>query len=139
MSIACKTACCTALAVSLAWFVGCRKEPAAAPPAGNPPAPAAEPADDRAAPAPQSGNSDAAKIEAAFAKLSVEDRETATKQKVCPVGGGPLGAMGTPIKVAVAGHDVFICCEGCREHLLEDPAKHLATIGLIPNESPPLK
>jgi hypothetical protein len=40
--------------------------------------------------------------------------------------------MGTPIKVSVAGHEVFICCEHCEEPLKAEPAKYLAKIGLEP-------
>ena len=36
--------------------------------------------------------------------------------------------MGTPIKVDVNGRPVFICCEGCRESLLAEPAKYLAKL-----------
>ena len=39
-----------------------------------------------------------------------------------------LGSMGTPIKVDVSGTPVFICCEGCRESLLAEPAKYLAIL-----------
>ncbi len=127
MSSVTKTAFCVTLAASLAWFAGCRKEPAAAPPAPAQPAPAAAPAD---APAADAGK--AATIEAAFASLSAEDRALAVKQKICPVSGEALGEMGTPMKIAVAGQEVFICCESCKDPLLEDPAKHLAKIGLTP-------
>jgi hypothetical protein len=71
-------------------------------------------------------------IEASFAALSVEDREKATKQRICPISEEPLGSMGTPLKVAVAGHEVFICCEGCEQPLKNDPTTHLAKIGLKP-------
>ena len=83
-------------------------------------------------PAAAGGESLTAEIEAAFASLSVDDRALATKQKICPVSGEALGEMGPPIKVTVAGHDVFLCCESCKEPLMEDPAKHLAKIGLGP-------
>jgi hypothetical protein len=136
MSRVTKTALCVALASSLTWFAGCRKDPAPAPPAANPPAPADKPAGEQ----PQAANdSDAGKIEAAFASLSAEDRALAMKQKICPISEEPLGAMGTPIKVHVAGNDVFLCCEHCKDPLLEDPAKHLAKIGLTPTEDAPLK
>jgi hypothetical protein len=36
--------------------------------------------------------------------------------------------MGTPIKITVEGRDVFLCCEHCRESLLEDPAKYFAIL-----------
>jgi hypothetical protein len=71
-------------------------------------------------------------IEASLASLSAEDREQVLKQKICPISEEPLGSMGTPIKVAVAGHNVFICCEGCEAPLKQDPTTHLAKIGLKP-------
>jgi hypothetical protein len=150
------------LSCLVAMAVGCSKEvppavpsagtteeePAALPPSDAPDAGATDPAimpppaDDatgNAAPleesaAPATGDqSEAEMIKASFASLSLEDREAATKQKVCPVG-GVLGTMGTPIKVSVAGHDVFICCEHCEEALKAEPAKYLAKIGLEPAE-----
>jgi hypothetical protein len=71
-------------------------------------------------------------IEASLASLSAEDRERAIKQRICPFSEEPLGSMGTPIKVAVAGHEVFVCCEGCEQPLKQDPTTHLAKIGLKP-------
>jgi hypothetical protein len=71
-------------------------------------------------------------VEAALASLSPEDKAQAIKQKICPFSEEPLGSMGTPIKVSVAGQEVFICCEGCEAPLKQDPAKHLAKIGLKP-------
>lgn len=76
---------------------------------------------------PEEGGT-SAKITAALSKLSAEDRALAERQKVCPVTNIPLGSMGTPIKVNVSGRLVFICCEGCRESLLAEPAKHLAKL-----------
>jgi Cu(I)/Ag(I) efflux system membrane fusion protein len=61
----------------------------------------------------------------ALASLSAEDRAAVEKQKRCPVGGEPLGGMGTPIKVSVNGRDVFLCCEGCKDTLLENPDEFL--------------
>jgi YHS domain-containing protein len=109
-------------------------EPAPMPTEGNP---AAEPGveGDEASAAPGAGDqSEAAMIQAAFASLSPEDRVLAEKQKICPVGGGPLGSMGTPIKVDVSGQEVFVCCEHCEEPLKSDPNKFLAAIGLEPKD-----
>jgi hypothetical protein len=109
-------------------------DPAPLPTEGNPGAePGVEGDAESAAPAAED-QSEAGRIKAALASLSTEDRALAEKQKICPVGGGPLGSMGTPIKVVVAGHEVFICCEHCEEPLVTDPAKHLAKIGLEPKE-----
>jgi YHS domain-containing protein len=63
-----------------------------------------------------------------LADLSEADRAAVLAQKVCPVSGQELGAMGTPIKVTVEGRDVFLCCEGCKDDLLADPGKYLAKL-----------
>lgn len=67
-------------------------------------------------------------IEESFASLSVEDRKLAEEQIFCPVAEVKLGTMGmgTPIRVDIEGTPVMICCEGCRQRLLEDPEKHFA-------------
>ncbi len=66
-------------------------------------------------------------VAAQLAKLSADDRALAERQKKCPVG-GELGSMGVPIKVMVGERAVFICCEGCRKELLDDPDKYLAIL-----------
>ena len=68
---------------------------------------------------------ESAEIEAALASLSEADRALAMAQRICPVSEAPLGAMGTPIAVEVAGRLVFICCESCRAPLLAEPEKYL--------------
>jgi hypothetical protein len=73
-------------------------------------------------------------VQASLAALSAADRELAVKQKICPVSDAALGSMGTPIKLSVAGQDVFICCEGCEQPLKDEPDKYLAKIGLAPAE-----
>jgi YHS domain-containing protein len=68
------------------------------------------------------------KYEDALAKLSPADRELAEKQKVCPVSGEPLGAMGTPYKVTVKDREVFLCCPGCESKIKENPDQYLAKL-----------
>lgn len=75
---------------------------------------------------------EAAKIKANLASLSTEDRALAEKQKICPVSGEPLGGMGAPKKLSVAGQDVFICCAGCEKEITSEPEKYLAKVGLKP-------
>ena len=70
----------------------------------------------------------AAKINAALAKLSPEDRALAEKQKICPVTDEPLGSMGVPYKVTVKDRVVFLCCDGCEEELKAAPDKFLAKL-----------
>jgi hypothetical protein len=57
--------------------------------------------------------------------LSPADRALAERQKVCPVTGQPLDAMGGPVRVVVAGRTVFVCCEGCEAPLRAAPEKYL--------------
>lgn len=65
-------------------------------------------------------------IRLAMESLSESDRKLAEAQVICPVTGVRLGSMGMgiPIKVDVNGTPIFICCEGCRDGLLEDPEKN---------------
>ena len=74
---------------------------------------------------------------AALSELSAEDRALAESQRICPVTKMPLGSMGTPPKVDVNGTPVFICCEGCREGLLKEPAKYLAILAARPAADDP--
>lgn len=67
-------------------------------------------------------------VQAQLAKLSTEDAASAREQRVCPVSGEMLGSMGVPIKVDVDGKEVWICCEGCRDPLLENPDDFLAKL-----------
>ncbi|MDC0936458.1 hypothetical protein OAS39_09230, partial [Pirellulales bacterium] len=74
------------------------------------------------------GLSDMEKMKMELAKLSPADAASAEKQHICPVSGKMLGAMGSPIKVDVDGQQVWICCEGCRKRLLENPEEYLAKL-----------
>lgn len=69
-----------------------------------------------------------AEMIAALSKLSTEERSIAENQRICPVTMMRLGSMGAPTKVDVDGKPIFICCEGCRESLLDDPKKYLNII-----------
>ena len=70
-----------------------------------------------------------AKIRAALATLSKEDRELAEAQRFCPVlSDNRLGVMGPPVKIVVDGRPVFLCCSGCTKKALANPQETLATI-----------
>jgi hypothetical protein len=71
---------------------------------------------------------EAERIEAALAKLSDEDRPLAEAQAVCVVSDEKLGSMGTPQKVAINDKEVWICCAGCKDSLLENPDEYLAKL-----------
>lgn len=54
------------------------------------------------------------------------DQLRAAVQEICPVSGGKLGSMGTPVKVHIGEETVFLCCKGCLQGKVD--AKHWATI-----------
>lgn len=96
-----------------------------APASAPAPAPAAPPAKATAvAPA----DKEAQEREEALAKLDPEDRKLAEAQGFCALSGEPLGSMGAPVKVAVGGETVFVCCEGCSEGAAKNPDKTLKRV-----------
>ena len=74
------------------------------------------------------GDAPNADVSAGLAGLSAEDRKLAEEQKICPVSGELLGAMGAPVKLDVKGQPVFICCEGCKDKVLSKPDEYLAKL-----------
>ena len=66
------------------------------------------------------------KMTETLAKLPEADRASAEKQHVCPVSGEMLGTMGLPIKVTADGQTAWICCDGCKDKFMGDPATYLA-------------
>ncbi|MFT7629021.1 MAG: hypothetical protein ACI87E_000017 [Mariniblastus sp.] len=58
--------------------------------------------------------------------LATADHLQIAVQKVCPVSGGALGAMGEPIKVKVGEQIAYLCCKGCQGKELK--AEHWKTI-----------
>jgi YHS domain-containing protein len=84
-----------------------------------------------------SADQSAPDVSSGLAELSVEDRELAKKQRVCPVSGELLGAMGKPFKTTVKGKTVFLCCQGCEHDLNQNPDKYLAKLkNAAENNSP---
>lgn len=74
------------------------------------------------------GQSDMEKMKTELAKLSPEDAVSAEKQHVCPVSDEMLGTMGPPKKIDVNGQQVWICCDACKDSLLEKPDEYLAKL-----------
>lgn len=56
-----------------------------------------------------------------IALLDPADQEAAKKQVLCPITDLPLGSMGVPIKKAVDGETLFLCCEGCEGEVEKNP------------------
>ena len=53
------------------------------------------------------------------------DAVAIARQKVCVVSGKPLGSMGNPVAVEVAGQRLFVCCAGCVDALKANPEKFI--------------
>lgn len=112
-----------AFALAAGTFVGCAEEPR---PAAETPASPVETTD-----------AEASNVELTDTELDA----LAEDQKVCAVTGEPLGSMGRPEAVAVTDskgekHTVLICCESCREELLENPDEHLAKLAATSGGTP---
>jgi hypothetical protein len=75
---------------------------------------------------PSTPEDEEANARASLAKLSTPDRGLAEAQKVCPVRGTLLGAMGRPFKVLLKDQPVFLCCIGCEDEARADADKTLA-------------
>jgi uncharacterized protein (TIGR02231 family) len=82
-----------------------------------------------AAPLPTLTAEDAAKVRAALARLSPEDRALAEAQVFCAIDQDtPLGMTGAPQKVMVKGRPVFVCCKGCAAEARAHPDEALASL-----------
>jgi Cu(I)/Ag(I) efflux system membrane fusion protein len=79
---------------------------------------------------PETTAAEAEEIRIALEQLDEADRKLAVAQEICPVTLSKLGSlgMGAPIKLNVHGSTVFICCQGCRDALLEEPEKYLTIL-----------
>jgi hypothetical protein len=127
-----------ALALAAA-LVGCDNPPAPSPaPSPNPapsPAPAPKPDDHEAADAKPAKKLDivAAKLNEKelgnVGKLDEADRKVALEQKLCPISGAHLGAMGKPVKLMLKDQTVFLCCDSCEEDATAKPEAALARLG----------
>ena len=61
----------------------------------------------------------------AVVALAESDRAAIARQSVCPVSGGQLGSMGTPVKLLIADQPVYLCCQGCIEKVRENPERYV--------------
>jgi uncharacterized protein (TIGR02231 family) len=78
---------------------------------------------------PQMGSVEEAKIKAALAKLTAEDRKLAEAQVWCAIDQeSRLGEMGPIFKVMVKGRPVFLCCKGCEKRAQTHPDETLAQL-----------
>ncbi len=63
-----------------------------------------------------------------LAKLSDEDRLSATAQGFCAVTSEPLGSMGAPLKLSIKDQTIWVCCKGCEKKALANPDQTLAKV-----------
>ena len=78
-------------------------------------------------PAPPMNSREQAKIKAALAKLSADDRRLAEAQVFCAIDqDSPLGSMGPILKEVIKGQPVFLCCKGCVAEARAHPDEALA-------------
>lgn len=68
------------------------------------------------------------KLPVRVASLDDSDPPRIARQKVCPVMGGKLGSMGTPIKVLVGDQPIYLCCKGCLGKVQKDPDLYLQKV-----------
>jgi hypothetical protein len=118
-----------AIAVALLAVVsmGCQPSPEPAP-APAPAPPESTVGDPHMGHEHEHMSEDPEEVRAALAGLSASDRESAERQRICPVSGELLGSMGEPIKLDVEGREVWICCAGCERPLRDNPEEHLAKL-----------
>ena len=75
---------------------------------------------------PPMSKNEQAKVKAAMAKLSADDRRMAEAQVFCAIDqDSALGAMGPILKVNVKGQPVFVCCKGCEKEAKDHPDEAL--------------
>ena len=77
---------------------------------------------------PTTPDDDTEKIAAAMAKLTPENRKLAQAQRLCPIRHEPLGTMGEPVKLVLAGTPLFVCCKACVAEAQADPGKTLLQV-----------
>jgi len=63
-----------------------------------------------------------------YARATPADQAAINAQRVCPVSGKSLGAMGTPIKVTRGDRSVFLCCQGCLGKVRANPDHYLGAV-----------
>jgi Cu(I)/Ag(I) efflux system membrane fusion protein len=79
--------------------------------------------------APTANAEEEAEIGEGLSRLAAADRKLAEAQRWCPVESeNRLGSMGKPVKLAVKGQVLFLCCKACEKRALAAPDKTLAKV-----------
>lgn len=63
-----------------------------------------------------------------YARATQADQAAINAQRVCPISGKSLGAMGGPIKVTRGDRSVFLCCQGCLGKVTANPGQYLGAV-----------
>jgi hypothetical protein len=63
-----------------------------------------------------------------YTRATQADQAAINAQRVCPVSGKSLGAMGGPIKVTRGDRSVFLCCQGCLGKVTANPDQYLGAV-----------
>jgi membrane fusion protein, copper/silver efflux system len=75
---------------------------------------------------PSTPENEKVKLAAVLKRMPAAERRIAEAQQFCPIlEQNRLGSMGTPVKVAIEGQVVFLCCDGCKKSALANPKKTL--------------
>jgi YHS domain-containing protein len=69
------------------------------------------------------------------AKATKADAAAIARQKLCPVMGEPLNAMGGPWKVYANGRPIFLCCKGCIKKVQKNPDFFIAKTAKLKSQS----
>ena len=70
-----------------------------------------------------------AEINVALAGLPAAERRAVEAQRYCPImQNRRLGSMGAPVKIAVDGQAVFVCCKSCSKKAHANPKATLASV-----------
>jgi uncharacterized protein (TIGR02231 family) len=78
---------------------------------------------------------EAAKIRAALARLTPEDRALAESQTMCVIDQeSRLGSNGPPVKMIINGKPVFACCKGCAAEANAHPQEVLVKFDKLMNQ-----
>jgi Cu(I)/Ag(I) efflux system membrane fusion protein len=80
------------------------------------------------------------RIRTGLSRLSAADRIQAEAQRFCAVqSDNRLGSMGMPIKIQIGNQSVFLCCAGCRQEAVGNPAQTLARVENLKSKGKSLK
>jgi YHS domain-containing protein len=81
------------------------------------------------------GDGFTAKQRANLEGLSEKERQEIAAQKICPMSGMKLAAMGKPYKLTINGRTLWLCCKGCERGVKKDPEAAFKKVQLAQAEA----